>query len=350
MPKYLSALLFLLAFWQSSQAQDPRFSQYYADPLRVNPALTGIFDGRVRLQALYRDQFSSVVGPDSYRSMAAAYDMRLPVARFDHLGIGLNFMRDEAGTSNFTRIHGSLGSAYIRQLSGGRGAAAHYLAGAVQLGFGQWSFEANRLWYSSQFDPATISVDEGQGSGENFEGQENRLHLSMNAGLLWYALMGENASVYAGAGVYHLNQPDIAFSNNAFQPLDRRIVAHAGGEFPLNEDLSLLPAAIFMSQGPANSMTLGAQIKYYGRRLSELDMKVGIWLHANQSPQKSLNLESFIIAATIELPEFSLGIGYDFTNSPVALINNGRGALELFIAYRYLEEKGRSYQVSCPSF
>ncbi len=350
MLKYLGILFFCLFFRLSAEAQDPRFSQYYADPMRVNPALTGVFDGRVRLQAVFREQFSSVVGPQSYRSLAAAYDMRVPVGRFDHLGIGLNFMRDEAGSSNFTRIHGGLGGAYIRQLSGGRSVTAHYLVGAAQLGFGQWSFEANRLWYSGQFDPATISVNEGQDSGENFEGQENRLHLSLNAGLLWYALLGENAGIYAGAGVYHINNPDIAFANNAFQPLDSRWVAHTGGEVPFNDDLSFLPAVILMIQGPAKSLTLGAQLKYYGRRLSDLDMKIGIWLHSNESPAGNIALESFILSTTLELPKFSMGISYDFTQSAVSLVNNGRGALELFIAYRYLEETGRRYQVSCPSF
>jgi type IX secretion system PorP/SprF family membrane protein len=340
-------------FWFQADlsAQDPRFSQYYANPSRINPALTGVFDGQVRLQALYREQFTSVAGPEAYKLAAASFEMRLPVGRFDQMGIGLDFLRDEAGTSNFQRLHANLGMTYIKQLSGSRGSDnAQYLSGGAQIGFGQWSFEANRLWFSSQFDPGTISVNEGQNSGEDFEGQEYRLHMSINAGLLWYALLDENASVYAGAGLYHANNPNIAFANDYFQPLDRRWVAHIGGEVPLNDDLSLLPAVIYMQQGPATSTTLGTQLKYYGRNLSDLDMKLGLWLHAGQSPTSSFQLESIILSTVLEMPSLSLGLSYDFTGSPLTLVNEGRGALEINIAYKYLQERGRSYRVNCPSF
>lgn len=351
---YRFITLFVLGvFWFQADlyAQDPRFSQYYANPMRINPALTGVFDGQVRLQALYREQFTSVVGPEAYKLSAASFDMRLPVGRFDHVGIGLDFLRDEAGSSNFQRLHANLGMTYIKQLSGSRGSAnSQYLVGGAQIGFGQWSFEANRLWFSSQFDPGTISVNEGQNSGEDFEGQEYRLHMSINTGLLWYALFDENASIYAGAGLYHANNPNIAFANNYFQPLDRRWVAHAGGEVPLNDDLSLLPALIHMRQGPAVSTTLGTQLKYYGRNLSDLDMKLGVWLHAGQSPTSSFQLESIIVSTVLEMPSFSLGLSYDFTGSPLTLVNNGRGALEINIAYKYMQERGRSYRVNCPSF
>jgi len=338
-------------FSQSGQAQDPRFSQYYANPMRVNPALTGVFDGRVRLQALYREQFTSVSGPEAYKTMAASYDMRIPIGDYDHLGIGLDFLRDEAGSSNFTRIHGSLGMAYLRQIAGGRRSdGAQYLVGAAQLGFGQWSFEANRLWFSTQFDPSTISVNEGQNSGEDFDGQENRLHLSINAGLLWYALLGEHASVYVGGGVYHVNNPNVAFANDFQHPLDRRWVIHAGGEVPLNEDLSVLPAAIHMTQGEVNSITLGMQLKYHGRQLSDLDMKIGLWAHAGQTVSSAFGMESVILSTTLELPQLSFGLSYDFTNSPLSVANNGRGAIELFMAYRYADDGRRRFNVSCPSF
>ncbi len=351
MKKYLFIIYLIMLASQSGFSQDPRFSQYYANPMRVNPALTGVYDGRVRLQALFREQSTSVVGPQAYKSVAASFEMRMPVGQIDNVGIGMEFMRDQAGSSNFTRVHGSVGLSYIKQLSGGRGSdVAQYLVGAGQLGFGQWSFEANRLWFSSQFDPGSISVNNDQASGENFEGQENRLHISINAGLLWYALLGENASVYLGGGVYHVNNPNIAFANNLLLPLDRRWVGHAGGEVPLNDDLSVLPAAIYMMQGPSRSLTLGAQLKYYGHHLSNLDMKLGIWIHGGQNPTSSFDMESIIVSTVLEMPSISLGISYDFTSSPLRIVNNGRGALELFIAYKYLQEKNRQYQVTCPSF
>jgi hypothetical protein len=38
-------------------AQDPHFSQFFASPLTLNPALTGKFDGVLRVAGNYRDQW-----------------------------------------------------------------------------------------------------------------------------------------------------------------------------------------------------------------------------------------------------------------------------------------------------
>ena len=43
-------------------AQDPHFSQFYASPLTLNPALTGKFDGTFRLAANYRNQWPGIYG------------------------------------------------------------------------------------------------------------------------------------------------------------------------------------------------------------------------------------------------------------------------------------------------
>ena len=42
-------------------AQDPHFSQFYASPLLLNPALTGAFPGNVRASGSYREQWPSIM-------------------------------------------------------------------------------------------------------------------------------------------------------------------------------------------------------------------------------------------------------------------------------------------------
>jgi len=58
MSRFLHIALILFVAWKLS-AQDPHFSQYYFTPLEVNPALTGIFEGKYRASMSYRDQWSS---------------------------------------------------------------------------------------------------------------------------------------------------------------------------------------------------------------------------------------------------------------------------------------------------
>ena len=43
-----------------SRAQDPAFSQFFASPLTLNPALTGKFNGTLRVAGNYRNQWPQI--------------------------------------------------------------------------------------------------------------------------------------------------------------------------------------------------------------------------------------------------------------------------------------------------
>jgi len=57
MKKLLLTLLLFPGIVSVSLAQDPNFSQFFASPLTLNPALTGKFDGNFRLAGNYRNQW-----------------------------------------------------------------------------------------------------------------------------------------------------------------------------------------------------------------------------------------------------------------------------------------------------
>ncbi len=348
MKKLLLIIILFSGVFGTLFSQDPMLSQYYANPGRTNPALVGIFDGTTRIFFNYRDQLSSVAGKEAYRTLAASYDMRIPVGRYDHFGLGMDFMRDEAGTSNFNRIGGNFGGSYIRQLYANREGTAYYLVGAAQVGFGQWTFEPDRLWFSNQFDPISVSLNENAASGENFDGQNSRLHVSFNAGAMWYATFDKNASVYIGAAMYHINNPNIAFSDAVREPIQRRYVLHAGGEIPLFDAISLIPAVIYNRQGPNSSALFGAQLKYRGQRVSDVDMKIGVWGHASESIIAPFELNAIILSTVIESGPLGIGLSYDFTSSTLSRVNENRGALEVFLSYTFASTTRGRYQVDCP--
>ncbi|MCC6283561.1 MAG: type IX secretion system membrane protein PorP/SprF, partial [Saprospiraceae bacterium] len=132
--KQLNKPIFLLVtllavFSPSLQAQDPRFSQYYASSWNLNPAMTGIFDGRWRATVNYRDQWNSFLSPNPFRTYAASFETRFNVgANDDYAAFGLGAMHDEAGTARFVQNKVQLGGAFLKQLSGGRYSNEHYLS------------------------------------------------------------------------------------------------------------------------------------------------------------------------------------------------------------------------------
>ena len=89
-------------------AQDPQFSQYYANPLYTNPAFAGGSNvGRIGLN--YRSQWPNIAG--TFRTFSASYDEHFnPISG----GIGIIATADEAGVGTLRTI--SLSGIYSYQI------------------------------------------------------------------------------------------------------------------------------------------------------------------------------------------------------------------------------------------
>ena len=90
MKKFTLSLLFLLVT-SNLLAQDPTFTQFYSNPVYLNPALSGS-SGCPRVAINYRNQWPQLTG--NYVTYAAAYD-----SYFKNIsgGVGLVAMHDVQG-------------------------------------------------------------------------------------------------------------------------------------------------------------------------------------------------------------------------------------------------------------
>ena len=81
-------------------AQDFHFSQYWSAPLKLNPALTGFYNGNLRVAATYRNQW---IGLRSYSTYAVSTDARFFQNLLDEdvLGLGLGFYQEIEGDGAF---------------------------------------------------------------------------------------------------------------------------------------------------------------------------------------------------------------------------------------------------------
>lgn len=339
-----------LLYTLQAQAQDPRFSQFYANPLQLNPAMIGAFEGQFRFTANYRDLYGSVLANKPYRSLTAGIEIKSPVARRDFATFALSALRDRAGEAKFQRTRLTIGGSFMKQLDGGRfGRSGQYLIAGAQLGAGQRSYNWNDLWFSQQFDVPSASINYGADNGEAFERASTNIFLDFNAGLLWYALFDENMSIYLGGSMHHLNRPNISLLDNPMETLPTKYVIHGGGEVPFNDNLSFLPAVAFMSQGPSMSTTVGGNFRYRNRDWKELAIRAGLWGHITNRLDQSVGIDALIFTTILEMERWNLGISYDVTTSILAVANNSRGAFELSLIYVH-PGGGRQYRVECPNF
>src|SRR5437868_6623101 len=102
MRKIYSVVLLVCLFALSSFAQDIHFSQYYASPLTLNPALTANINGMFRVAANYRNQWFTIPVLNSvapYQTYQVSFDMPILRERLgnDGFGFGGMFYADKAG-------------------------------------------------------------------------------------------------------------------------------------------------------------------------------------------------------------------------------------------------------------
>jgi len=137
----LLATLLLLCYF--TDAQDPHFSQFFASPLTLNPALTGKFDGTLRVAGNYRNQWPTI--NRAYTTATASLDMGILKDRipdYDQFGIGVMGFTDRAGDGVLTNNFIGLSLAYHKALDEN---------GYHQLGAGFQGVYSNKR--TTQLDP-----------------------------------------------------------------------------------------------------------------------------------------------------------------------------------------------------
>lgn len=338
--------LFLLGCFATATAQDPQFIQFYASPLQLNPAMTGVHPGKWRVVANYREQWNSILDTKPFRTVSASFDAKTNVGRSDYFAYGVTALNDRAGSSEYTRTSGALSLSYMKQLDGSRYRSYdQFLIGGFQAGLGQHRLDYGNLWFSSQFDNGTEQVDRTLPNGEMIE-EASDMFLDVNAGLMWYAVFDDNQSLYFGGAVHHVNAPKVSFIADGQEQMDMKWTLHGGGELPFSHQLSILPAVAVIGQGPSLLSLFGANMRYTNRDWKEVAIRAGAWGHLAKDVEGGLYNPAVTFTAILELERWNLGISYDVNANKLAPPTNGRGAFELSLIY--YQPASRREKVRCP--
>lgn len=350
---YLLLLLVCLPF--GARAQDARFSQISASPQLINPAMTGMIPGQMRFTANYRELYGSVLGNRGYRSFAAGVDLRRPAGNGNFFGLGMQLQRDEAGTSDFIRSQGLISASYQQHLGGSsyRRDVGHFISAGAQIGVGQRGYDFNKLWFSNQYfvDATTRDayIDTSLPTGEGFAGRGAGTYLDFNAGVGWFGNFGNRRGAYFGAAVFHLNQPNVSPLPGFQDLLDQRFVVNGGGELPLGSgEMSLLPAARVMVQGPGFEALFGSNIRYTERQWREVALRAGLWGQVSNQAGDTPNFNAWVVSLGLETERLQFGVSYDISVGNLNTVTNSRGGWE--ISMIYVQKANYRQRVICPKF
>ena len=354
--------------WSGLQAQDARYSQYYTAPLRVNPALIGVFDGNYRIGMNYRTQWGAILGKP-YNTYAVTADARFALQSKDFFGVGFSAATDKAGLPGYAATDVNIGASYMKRLSGGGGrkrysrdaSVGSFLVAGGQIGMVQRGVNWENFTFSTQYDVRNNTYDQSRFNGENPNVSMNKISADVNAGVAWYAVYGRRKSVYAGMGIYHINRPDISIFNEAPRDSSGRVVGtaverlysrftvHGGGEVLLgNSNLSLVPGVVAMFQGPSTEINFGTSLRYQQARGDDFAFKFGVWTRITSHLESQIKPDALIVLVGLDYGQFHFGISYDATVSNLGQQINGRGSLEF--SAMYIFNKDNKYRQTCPAF
>jgi len=314
-----------------ASAQDVPFSQFYANPLYLNPAFAGSAVAP-RISLSYRAQWPGLVSP--YTTVSASYDQYFNDL---HGGIGAIIMSDRQGDHGILSTN-MLGAMYAFHFQITRDI---HMSAALQASLVQNALNwGTYMRFASQIDPETgytYGID-GVQKPDNM----SRISLDFNAGLLV-----SGSKWYGGFAISHLTQPNQAFYSEDRVPM--KITVHGGGFFNVAEEARrqsslglgtpiISPNIVYQYQG-------GMHYFNYGVYLDWVPFMVGVWFRHGTE-----NIDAFIFQAGVQQDHFKVGYSYDVTVSKLANSTAGSHELTVGLLLPVPEQKKKVKAIRCPSF
>ena len=317
-------------------SQDIHFSQYYANPLNLNPALTGYMAGDQRLIINYKNQWANIMNP--YKTLSLSYDQHFFRKKMNGswFGGGLQVLSDRAGTSNLSNSKVALSGSFIYMLNDN-----NYLTSGLQAGFIQRSFSMDDLYFDSQITPSGINT--GLPNNENITSLSSSA-IDVSFGLLWGYKPSDVIDIYSGISFAHLNQPKIGFNDTDYT-LKQRSVFHSGMTYNMSPKIFVQPSFIYQYQSKANELIIGASIGHIIPSKTPERMLLayyGFWYR---------NADAIIPFCGVEIESLKIGISYDINSSSLRTASNYKGGFEMSIKWELPKPSKRMVTaIPCPRF
>jgi type IX secretion system PorP/SprF family membrane protein len=262
---------FFIAIGLAANAQDLHFSQYYASPLTLNPALCGKFDGLARVEGIYRGQYYGLSQNASiFSTPAASIDFSLLKDKGmegNALGVGLSVVND-AQTSTATDGSGGVGKINTTSI-------ALELAYTIQL------MRRHPMQLSIGFEPSVtikntsgnyeypqafnsqLVYQTGSPYNESFT-QPKKTYFNLAYGLFFNHKPIDILTYFLGFSMNNVTRPqtDVIAINNSIGKLNFLYILHGGLEITVARRCTLIPGFLYQNEAKANEANAGITFGY----------------------------------------------------------------------------------------
>jgi len=321
--------LTILFLASGSFGQDPQFSQFYANPLYLNPALTGAAICP-RLIGNFRNQWPSLGG--AFNTYNGSFDIYIGAL---HGGVGLLFNADRAGGGNLNTTTISLMYAFKFNITSKLQAST-----AVKAGY----YQRHLVWENLTFGDMYDDLIKGGVVKPTMEQPPDNSQVGVpdfGAGI--FLSYGDLA--YGGFAVDHLSQPDIGFYSDMTSKLYMKFTVHVGSVINLKGDgndeereFSISPNILYQQQFKFHQLNIGLYLT--------IDPFVGgLWFRHNFE-----NPDAIIPMLGIHYKNLRVGYSYDFTISKLKSASGGAHEISASWQFPCIEKRRHIRAIKCPRF
>lgn len=319
-------IILVIGMLNVAEAQDPEFSQFYANPLYLNPALAGA-PKCPRACLNYRNQWPAL--GKTYVTYSASYDQRVSAIEGS---LGLLLYQDVQGDGAINTTHIGGMYSYTFQVSRNLYMNAAFQATYIQKKL-NWDFifpDMIHPLYGPIYPTSEVLVPTDNSKG----------HFDFSAGFLGY-----NRDYFFGVAIHHLTQPTESFRGIDDAVLPRKFTVHFGTNIPIKGaglkkgDLSVSPNLLFQQQQDFQQMNWGVYLNRKG-------IVVGTWFRQNLT----FHYDSFIMLLGYVEEKMKFAYSYDLTTSQLRNQTLGAHEVSFSMIFPCPTKKQDFRAISCPSF
>jgi len=328
-------------------AQERYFTQFYAEPLLLDPSLTGNFDGNYRINLGYRNQwFKNLENP--FSTFALSVDLNFDLDKRkrvnDMAAAGLYFANDKAGVLSFGNTEMGVAGSYKKSLGPGK-----YLSGGLYLSLVQRNINFTNITFEDQFNGENGYT---AGTAENLGGN-NFSYFDQGIGISYSDYAQKTSGFNVGIALAHPTRPEISFykrdeilglTATSFK-LPMKITAHAGAMIPIGEDLALIPRLMYVRQGVQDMATVGTNVRIHANLFN---FYTGLW-GRGAGANATYVFDSAGLLLGVEYDNWMLGLSYDAAIPNIIRYSRNQGTFTFPICIIRLS-KTNPYEISSTAF
>lgn len=296
-----SLLISFLAISMFARAQDPKFSQYFASPLTLNPALTGYFDGNYRAAVNTRQQWANV--GDSYNTFSASGEIKFQDEYYynDILSLGVGALYDESFNKILKSYTYSVSASYYKFLDPDHN---FKLGLAPQVSYISKQLDYDALTVASQYQNGEFNLSIPNNLGLD---NDRLAYFDLNFGAN-LAFTKNRISAALGYAVYHLTRPKASLFNDVNQKMSLRSTINASFRYTSYDLIDLNFSTHYLVQSKSSDLIVGGLLGFRPTLESKMKLNTGIWYQKNET--------TFFPYLGLEVSNIAIGLNYSlFTKS-----------------------------------